>query len=181
MNKDIRLSISFLDHPETIKLKRSLGWEGVECLIRLWCWAAQNKPDGDLAGLNREYIALVSGWRKSPDVFIETLVELRFLDTTGFFYKLEDWGKKQPHLKIVAATKRPYSKAWKKIKTAIFHRDDFTCVYCGATPSQIECDHMIPISRGGDNSQSNLVTSCPTCNRKKATKTVDEWLGGGKW
>lgn len=72
---------------------------------------------------------------------------------------------------------RPSPEVWKKLKRRVFERDDFTCVYCGVRGARLECDHIIPVSRGGDHELSNLATSCFKCNRSKAAKTVDEWRG----
>lgn len=51
-----------------------------------------------------------------------------------------------------------------------FKRDGFSCQYCGRTPPDIvlEVDHIIPVSKGGDNSEGNLITSCRDCNRGKS-------------
>lgn len=72
---------------------------------------------------------------------------------------------------------RPSSDIWRKIRDAIFKRDDYTCQYCGERGGKLECDHVIPVSRGGGHSDDNLVTSCFSCNRSKRAKTVDEWRG----
>ena len=56
MNSDIRLSVGFFDHPKIIKLERQLGLEGVTALLRLWLWAAQNRPSGILSGMDGEDI-----------------------------------------------------------------------------------------------------------------------------
>ena len=55
------------------------------------------------------------------------------------------------------------------IRFRIFRRDDFRCVYCGASPPQttLEVDHVVPKSRGGPNRKTNLVTACWECNRGK--------------
>jgi 5-methylcytosine-specific restriction endonuclease McrA len=47
------------------------------------------------------------------------------------------------------------------------------CVYCGG-PYQ-ELDHVVPLSRGGEHSLSNLRPSCTPCNRRKWAKTPEEW------
>jgi 5-methylcytosine-specific restriction endonuclease McrA len=49
------------------------------------------------------------------------------------------------------------------------------CNYCGIIMVDYQIDHMLPISRGGDNSDSNLQLICPTCNRKKSSKTDSEF------
>lgn len=47
------------------------------------------------------------------------------------------------------------------------------CAYCGDKNTSVK-DHVIPKSRGGSNSKSNLVWSCWRCNSKKGAKTPDE-------
>ena len=51
----------------------------------------------------------------------------------------------------------------------VFKRDGFTCQYCGGHPPErvLECDHIIPVSKGGTDDINNLVTSCFECNRGK--------------
>lgn len=73
---------------------------------------------------------------------------------------------------------RPSLREWAALRTAVFQRDDFTCRYCGARGGRLECDHVHPVSRGGDHSFENLVTACFRCNRSKRNKTVQEWIGG---
>jgi hypothetical protein len=62
----------------------------------------------------------------------------------------------------------------KKVRFDIFKRDVFTCQYCGKTPPSIvlEIDHIIPVSKNGDNSCDNLITSCFECNRGKGADTL---------
>lgn len=64
---------------------------------------------------------------------------------------------------------------WSILRTEIFERDNYTCRYCGAYGGRLECDHVMPVSRGGSNDPHNLVTACFTCNRSKRAKTVEEW------
>lgn len=78
--KDIRLAISFWDHPKTIKLKRRLGYEGVESLQRLWCFCAQYKQDGILVDMDADDIEIASRWVGDPGLFVDTLVSLRWID-----------------------------------------------------------------------------------------------------
>jgi len=97
MNTDIRLSVLFLDHPKTIKLRRRLGFAGVESLIRLWCWTAQNKPDGDLLCMDADDIEIAARWEGEGGAFIGELVSLRWLDrgeSSG--YRLHDWQVHNP-------------------------------------------------------------------------------------
>ena len=58
----------------------------------------------------------------------------------------------------------------KKTRFEVFKRDSFKCQYCGLKAPDVilEIDHIKPISKGGDNSIMNLVTSCFNCNRGKS-------------
>ncbi len=55
-------------------------------------------------------------------------------------------------------------------------RDRFTCQYCGAQPppSELTLDHVVPRSRGGVSSWSNLVVACRRCNLRKENLTPEE-------
>jgi 5-methylcytosine-specific restriction endonuclease McrA len=55
----------------------------------------------------------------------------------------------------------------------IFRRDGHKCVYCG-TKNNLTLDHVLPRSRGGDNTWKNLVTCCGSCNLRKDNLTPEE-------
>lgn len=55
----------------------------------------------------------------------------------------------------------------------LFRRDDYQCGYCGSKKN-LTVDHIIPKSRGGQNTWLNLVTCCSHCNRVKDNKTPEE-------
>lgn len=57
---------------------------------------------------------------------------------------------------------------------AIFEKFNHTCAYC-ANPAT-DLDHVIPISRGGPDTESNLVAACKSCNCSKGNKTIEEWI-----
>jgi len=50
------------------------------------------------------------------------------------------------------------------------------CVFCGSK-SDLTTDHLIPRSRGGDDSADNLVLACGQCNISRGEKGIFEWLG----
>lgn len=55
----------------------------------------------------------------------------------------------------------------------IFKRDGHKCLYCGAT-NDLTLDHVMPKSRGGNSSWTNLATACKKCNSIKGDKTPEE-------
>ena len=58
----------------------------------------------------------------------------------------------------------------------IYMRDKFRCQYCGEKKGagELTLDHILPRSRGGDNSPVNIVTACVPCNNRKSNRTPDE-------
>ena len=64
--------------------------------------------------------------------------------------------------------------------TFLFARDNYRCQYCGRHRGQLKGrqfmtrDHILPISRGGDNSWQNVVTSCSPCNNRKGNRLPRE-------
>ena len=58
----------------------------------------------------------------------------------------------------------------------IYMRDKFRCQYCGEKKgaAELTLDHILPRSRGGDNSPVNIVTACILCNNRKSNRTPAE-------
>ena len=51
------------------------------------------------------------------------------------------------------------------------------CYYCSVSiEEEYHIDHMTPIIRGGSNDISNLCLTDPDCNRRKHTKTAEEFI-----
>jgi hypothetical protein len=66
------------------------------------------------------------------------------------------------------------TKRWSRVHyPVVLLRDGNTCSYCG-----LECvptiDHVVPRSRGGDDTPSNLVVACRSCNSRKGARTPEE-------
>lgn len=57
-------------------------------------------------------------------------------------------------------------------RRGVLRRDGNRCAYCSAHAGTV--DHVVPRSRGGENSWQNLVASCRTCNNRKGDRTLDE-------
>lgn len=59
-------------------------------------------------------------------------------------------------------------------RTEVFNRDHYVCQYCGKEPKDLTLDHVIPRFRGGEHVWENVVSCCPSCNRRKASHTPAE-------
>ncbi len=57
----------------------------------------------------------------------------------------------------------------------LFLRDAFLCMYCGHkySDASLTRDHIIPISKGGRDRWSNVVTACRYCNTRKGDRTPE--------
>lgn len=53
---------------------------------------------------------------------------------------------------------------------------DYTCAYCDKRGGTLEREHIIPLAKGGEDTLSNIVPSCGTCNRKKEKLGMRTWL-----
>jgi 5-methylcytosine-specific restriction endonuclease McrA len=49
------------------------------------------------------------------------------------------------------------------------------CIYCGDR-NNINADHVVPLSKGGTNSEGNLQPLCGSCNSSKGNKLMIEWV-----
>jgi 5-methylcytosine-specific restriction endonuclease McrA len=64
--------------------------------------------------------------------------------------------------------------------TFLFARDRYRCQYCGRSQVDLKPresltrDHLIPLSRGGTNDWTNVVTACSQCNARKGNRLPDE-------
>lgn len=58
----------------------------------------------------------------------------------------------------------------------VYARDRFKCQYCYIRPptKELTFDHVVPLSRGGATSWTNIVTACKKCNTKKSNKLCKE-------
>lgn len=62
-----------------------------------------------------------------------------------------------------------------RLRNHILKRDNYTCKICELSSNTeknllLEVDHIVPLSKGGITSETNLQTLCWKCNRKKSNK-----------
>jgi hypothetical protein len=61
---------------------------------------------------------------------------------------------------------------WPSIRARILEMDGYICGYCQKEATEV--DHIIPMSKGGDESDENLVACCRMCNVTKNNRTPEE-------
>jgi len=64
--------------------------------------------------------------------------------------------------------------AYRRIRADVLVRDNRTCYVCQGEANEV--DHLIPISRGGEDSYENLAAICRPCNLKKSNKLSQNGL-----
>jgi hypothetical protein len=69
------------------------------------------------------------------------------------------------HAKLVSVIHNLTVKEWQHIKEIYDHR----CAYCGEKKKKLTQDHVVPISKGGSHTISNVVPACQSCNSRKGT------------
>jgi len=58
----------------------------------------------------------------------------------------------------------------------LFRRDGMLCLYCGDSFAErnLTRDHVVPTSRGGSDSWTNVVTACVRCNNRKGNSLLED-------
>jgi hypothetical protein len=89
------------------------------------------------------------------------------------------WGSgksKYPAVVRMTYHVRSFHKKARFNRSGVLKRDQFTCQFCNKalTPSMITLEHLLPRSRGGNNSWQNCVCACFPCNNRKGNRTLEE-------
>ncbi len=91
----------------------------------------------------------------------------------GFIHSASDIFPIPSVIKLERMIKRPRSER-KLTRLGVFHRDNYTCQYCGQESRELTLDHVIPRYRGGEHTWENVVSACIPCNRHKAGRTPQQ-------
>jgi 5-methylcytosine-specific restriction endonuclease McrA len=102
-------------------------------------------------------VEVVEVW---PDVFVRTAQDLFEVPSVVRFHRA-----RRRDRRVV-----PFSR------DAVWIRDGGACQYCGLglTRREATWDHVLPKSRGGGASWSNIVVACRPCNQRKGNRTPGE-------
>lgn len=173
----LRLDDDMLDHPKWVRALRDGGSAAIHLWMRLACWCSRQRTDGLVPGNLVGDIGKI-GRSKRLRRALAALLEQGLCEHTadGSLRVNGAQSEREParNLKIRKAI-------GDRLRYRILLRDGFSCRYCGAGPERDELviDHVHPVSAGGSNDPSNLVTACRTCNSGKgALVSVTEVAAG---
>lgn len=76
-------------------------------------------------------------------------------------------------IRLCAYLRVPFRKIELSRKN-ILRRDGMRCQYCGTQHPPLTVDHVIPRSRGGNDTWENLTAACIRCNNRKGNRTPEE-------
>ncbi|HKS09395.1 MAG TPA: HNH endonuclease [Pyrinomonadaceae bacterium] len=104
-------------------------------------------------------------------VFIEEFDGSRVLRSAHAQFRVPSVIRRRTYINV---RRRREQSSMKRLR--IYMRDKFRCQYCGdkKNVAELTLDHILPRSRGGDNSPVNVVTACLQCNNRKADRTPAE-------
>ena len=91
--------------------------------------------------------------------------DIDFQDCCNCVYKEY---RKSKISKMKKHTRTKYTNISKKVKIAVWNRDQHKCIFCG-NPVPVSCanSHYIPRSQGGLGIEQNIVTACPKCHHEQ--------------
>lgn len=91
--------------------------------------------------------------------------------------RVNRWNLQNPEKRIEYENRRRALKAQTSIEKidwkSILKLYNYACAYCGK-PGKMTMDHVVPLSRGGTHTASNVVPACRSCNCRKHDRLLSE-------
>ena len=170
----------------TTVIRRFGSWNSAVEAAGLKKTVERNIPDQEL------FLALYELWvrlgrqptysevQKPPCRYVVTTYERRFgswrkaLDAFVRYMNAEDRGVPSQSGTVRESSARRTSRSINlRLRFKVLQRDSFRCRACGESPAitpgvQLDADHVIPWSKGGETEMGNLQTLCARCNQGKS-------------
>ena len=136
----------------------------------------------NIAFENTKTLKLDSSYRPLE---IMDATEALVLCLIGKAYAIENYAKeirsvsekfKLPAVIVLTRYVKFKFKIMKCRRTNVIWRDNNQCQYCQRQFESVllTIDHVVPKSKGGQNTWTNLVAACKKCNQKKGDRTPDQ-------
>ena len=119
-NLYIRVKTGFYTNRKTIRLKLKLGFAAYWIPPRLWAFAAENQPDGDMSSYSAEELAELLGYTgnacsnasSTAQALLDALVDCRFLNAD---LTIHDWAEHNGyHETFAKRAKNAANARWEK-------------------------------------------------------------------
>jgi 5-methylcytosine-specific restriction endonuclease McrA len=103
-------------------------------------------------------------------LWLDKVTVLEWYD--DWMVRSESWETKVPAVIMLKDMQRRRLRP-RFSKIHLYVRDLYTCQYCNTpyTKHNLTLDHVVPISKGGKTSWTNIVAACGPCNSRKGNKT----------
>jgi len=101
---------------------REMGDRAFYCIVSLWCYTAENCPDGNLGDMDATDVADASDWQGDAPGWLNYLIDNRWLDRAIDGLRVHDWEQMQPwaardRTKQSEANRDNALKRWGKVKS----------------------------------------------------------------
>jgi len=77
-------------------------------------------------------------------------------------------------IRLAVYIRKPFLDRVAFNKKNILRRDSYTCQYCARRGERLTVDHILPRSRGGETTWTNVVAACLRCNLQKGNRSLTE-------
>lgn len=151
----------------TVKLQKPAGDLLLKNLLNVWLKLGRQPRLSEMTRRVSEfsrasYIKYFGSWLTALEEF-EKFINGKIRNNLTLSLPKEETGSRNPGVRL---------------RMAVLKRDKFKCVLCGRTPArnpelQLELDHIIPWSKGGETTPANLQTLCNECNNGKSDEQVE--------
>jgi hypothetical protein len=175
-----------------------LGPEAVVSLLQTILFAAESRPDGNLAGLDDEEIELAADWSGESGAFVAALAEVGFLDGPQGGRAIHDWAEHNPwaatRSQRIDAARAAATKRWDAVRAGSERSAGPSGTDAARTtePCAPHLEGMRPAQNGNALLSSPLLSSPPHQERDRAADAAplstgsvwddwrDEWNAGPK-
>jgi 5-methylcytosine-specific restriction endonuclease McrA len=193
----IKFEKGTLDKPEVFAISAITGLDPdavVGKLLRVWAWFDTHTQSGNAFLVTSALLDRIAGATGFSDAMQSVgwlVIDKSGVELPGFDRHNGQTAKARAETARRVAQHRAEKKTIARpLRRSVLERDGGKCVYCGRahmqyTPPEsakdavMSMDHVIPESRGGTDSDRNLVCACVGCNMAKADRTPEE--AGMKW
>lgn len=138
-------------------------------IFLLWENLASLADDSCLLDLTPWYVSELCQWEGDELEFFKSLQECGWIRNNSIEFN------GCAHF-VSGRVKRTGRYLWRKLRLKILSRDNYKCKYCGIVSLNMQVDHIKPVSKGGNDDESNLVAACLKCNSKKNNNRLKDFL-----